>query len=125
MNINTVYPSKYLRAADLQGKEAKVVISHITMEEFDGDPKPVAYFMGKQKGVALNKTNSTNIASAYGPETDDWTGKPVILYPAWVDFQGKSVEAIRIRPDPNGARATAPAAPPPPAQDPLDDEIPF
>jgi hypothetical protein len=123
MNINTVFPSKYLRASDLQGREITVTISHLTMEEFDGDPKPVAYFVGKEKGVALNKTNSTNIASAYGPETDDWQGKSVILYPAWVDFQGKSVEAIRIRPNPSGRTAAPP--PPPPSTDGLDDSIPF
>lgn len=126
MNISEVYPSKYLKAEDLQGKEIPVTIANVEIEKIGqgNDHKPVAYFEGKDKGVALNKTNSTNIAAAYGPETDDWIGKRVILYTAWVDYQGKSVQAIRIRPD-HGRQRTQPQrqAPPPPAD--LDDDIPF
>lgn len=114
MNINEVYPSKYLRAEDLQGREIQVTISHVVVETFDdGKAKPIAYFQGKTKGVALNKTNSTNISAAFGPETDHWAGKPVILYPAWVDYQGKSVQAIRIRPSyPNTQPAPMPQGQP-------------
>lgn len=99
MDINGAFPSNYLKAADLQKREVKVTMSHIAMEDVGSDHKPVLYFVGKERGLVLNKTNSMNIASAYGGETDHWTGKPVILYPTWVDFQGRSVEAIRVRPD--------------------------
>lgn len=107
VNVNDVYPSNYLKAADLKKREVAVTIDRVVMEDLGGDHKPVAYFAGKEKGVVLNKTNSTNIASAYGPETDMWIGKSVILYPAWVDFQGKSMEAIRIRPNTNGGNPVA------------------
>lgn len=135
MNVNEAFPSNYLRAADLQGREATVSISHVTMEEIGQtkEPKPVLYFTGKEKGIILNKTNATNISAAYGPDTDDWTGKFVTLFTAWVDFQGRSVEAIRVRP--GGGKAAKPAVKPPvngkpapaqtpPAEDP-DDSIPF
>jgi len=99
MNINDVYPSKYLKASDLQGKEITVTMDRVEEESVgqDGDTKPVLYFQGKQKGIVLNKTNSNNIMGAYGAETDNWSGKQIVLYSTYVDFAGKSVEAIRCR----------------------------
>jgi hypothetical protein len=115
MNINEAYPSNFLKATDLQGKEPTVIISHVKKEEVGDGEKPVIYFSGKEKGIVLNKTNATNIADIYGPETDAWSGKAVTLFTTWVDFNGRSVEAIRIRrPSPNGSHA-APANPAPQA----------
>lgn len=101
MDVNNLFPSKYLKAADLQGAQPTVTIANVTMEDIGDDgEKPVIHFDGKEKGVVLNKTNATNISSAYGGNTDGWRGKKVVLFTTWVDFQGKSVEAIRIRPAP-------------------------
>ena len=101
MQIDQVFPSTYLKASDLQGREITVTIDRAEMEPIgQGDKKenkPILYFRGKEKGVVLNKTNSFAIADAYGKNTDDWIGQQVILFCAWVDFQGRSVEAIRIR----------------------------
>lgn len=98
MNINEAFPSKFLKAPDLNGGSPTVTIDRVTVEEVgEGERKPCVYFVGKEKGVVLNKTNATNIADAYGPDTDDWTGKKVTLFTAWVDFNGRSMEAIRIR----------------------------
>src|SRR5688572_30421834 len=99
MNVMEAFPSKYLKAEDLQGKESTVQIDRIAMEEVGKtkDMRPILYFRGKQKGIVLNKTNSKNISKAYGAETDAWIGQAVVLYTAWVDFNGESVEAIRVR----------------------------
>ena len=128
MNVNDTFPSNYLKAADLQNREISVTISHVEMQTIGTDHKPILFFMGKQKGVVLNKTNAMNIASAYGPEMDLWQGKPVILFSVWTDFQGKSVQAIRIRPAGNPAQnMQAPMQKPAPRQaDPdLDEDVPF
>jgi hypothetical protein len=136
MNINDQFPSKYLKAADLNGGEAVVTIKDCIMESLGEDRRPVLYFAGKEKGVVLNKTNATNISDAYGGDTDEWVGKKVVLYTAYVDFQGRSMEAIRIRPAKahDGAkRATvepdfdgSPEPPPPREFAPADDsDIPF
>lgn len=98
MHISTAFPSEYLKAADLQGRNISVVIERVEMRDVGDDTKPVIYFRGKERGVVLNKTNANNIAMAYGDDTDAWTGKEVILYETMVDFQGRSVQAIRIRP---------------------------
>ena len=99
MNIQEAFPSKYIKAADLQDQNVRVIMDHIQFEDIgDGDQKPVLYFRGKDKGMVVNKTNANNISMVYGDETDDWTGKEIILYPTMVDYQGRSVPAIRVRP---------------------------
>ena len=98
MDINQAFPSKYLAAVDLQGREPTVMMANIAYEKVGDDTKPVLYFQGKQKGIVLNKTNAMVIAQMYGPETDGWFGKPVTLISVWTDFQGKAVQAIRIKP---------------------------
>jgi hypothetical protein len=133
MNVMDAFPSKYLKASDLQGREITVKISHIMMEEIgqDKQTKPALYFMGKEKGIILNKTNATNISAAYGPDTDEWAGKSVVLFTAWVDMQGKSVEAIRVRPAAGGSIKPPVGKPNPKqtgdggGQDEMSDEVPF
>ena len=100
MNIDSAFPSTYLKASDLGGKTPRVVMSHIKMEDLGGDHKPVLYFKGHEKGLVLNRTNSNNIAATYGTETDNWPGKEIWLYQTMVDFQGRSVDAIRVRTTP-------------------------
>lgn len=97
MKVSEAFPSKYLSAADLNGGNARAVMQTIEMEKIGDDTKPVVYFKGKTKGLALNKTNSRTIADAYGDEMDDWRDQEIILFPAMVDYQGKTVEAIRVR----------------------------
>lgn len=99
MNINAAFPSTYLKAADLQGRSASVVMDRVSLEEIGGEHKPVLYFVGKERGLVLNKTNSTIIAEMHGSETDDWPGKAIVLYPARVEFQGRIVDAIRVKLD--------------------------
>ena len=111
VNVNDAYSStsNWLRTEDLRGHEAKVVISGAKMEDIGSDHKLVVYFKGKDKGLALNKTNARSIAAIHGDETDGWLGKEIIMFPTMVDYQGKMVPAIRIRS----------------VSSDLDDEIPF
>lgn len=97
MKMNDIYPSKYLKADDLQGREIRVTMSNVEMEKIGDDNKPVLYFKGKDKGVVLNKTNASTISSAYGDDTEDWYDQPIILFSVMVDFQGKVAPAIRCR----------------------------
>jgi arabinogalactan endo-1,4-beta-galactosidase len=102
INVNDAFPSNYLKAADLQGRQVQVTMSNVGYEKMGDDTKLVLFFEGKEKGLVLNKTNANNIAAIYGTDTDGWFGKSVILVEALVDFQGRSVPAIRVRgPAPN------------------------
>lgn len=133
MLISSAFPSNYLKCADLQDRNVKVLIDRVEMEDIGGDHKPILYFQGKDKGLVLNKTNSNNISIVYGDDTDNWTGRELILYPAMTDFQGKTVPCIRVRiptvkDQPQQARPALKVANAPDHDDAgarLDDEIPF
>lgn len=129
MLISQAFPSEFLKAADLQDRTVTVVMDHVELKDVGDGTKPVLYFQGKDKGLCLNKTNSNNIALVYGDDTDDWAGKELMLYPTMVDFQGRSVPAIRVKVPPPKDRAKAPNGHPPrpmqTIQTELNDEIPF
>lgn len=132
MNVNDAFPSKHLKASDLKGAIVSVTISHVEIEEIGQkkDRKPVMYFSGKDKGLVLNKTNSKRIAELLGsPETDDWTGQRVALYPSETEFQGDTVECIRVKAATaargNGARPKPQPEPEPEITEDDLDPIPF
>ena len=113
MNLNDLYPSNYLKAADLQDKQVNARIREVKVEELgrDKERKPVLYFHGSDKGLVLNKTNATMIGDHYGPRIPDWYGKSVTLYSTWVDFSGRSTQAIRIAVPAHQPQPTQPMEP--------------
>ena len=145
MDIKQVFPSKWIKAEDLGGREHIVTISTVALEDVEsGKPQlPVVYFQGGAKGLVLNKTNANNISDLYGSETGAWINQQIILFPATTDFNGRTVPCIRCKgptlgstPAPGMAPVvgTAPAFteanPPAPTADPLGgivdgDDIPF
>lgn len=121
MHIGKMFPSKYLKASDLdQPVDAKVVAVKFEEVGQNKERRPVAYFEGIERGVVLNKTRSNGIVRASGSEdTDDWPGTIVQLYPSTTQFQGEEVECIGIRPP---RRKTAATPGPVPG---ADDSVPF
>jgi hypothetical protein len=117
MRISAAFPSKYLKAADLQAKQVTVVMSHVTMETIGDDERPVLYFKGKDKGLVVNKTNANTIAEAFGDDTQDWRDGEIVLFEASVEFQGKMMPGIRCR--------VPPRKPEPKPTEMDDDDIPF
>ena len=97
MKISEEFPSQYLKAADLGGREIRVTMGHVEREKIGTDNKLVLYFKGKEKGLVLNKTNAGTIGDGYGDDTDDWLDQPIILFSVKTDYQGKVVDAIRCR----------------------------
>ena len=121
MNINNAFPSAYLKASDLGESQPVVTIDRVEVEPVgrDKEMKPVVYFVGKQKGIVLNKTNSKKIAEiAESHETDDWKGIQVKLYATEVEFSGEQVEAIRIK-----APKQAKGKPKPVEREPGEDDV--
>jgi hypothetical protein len=122
MKGSDIFPSKYIKSEDLQGRDVPVTISHAEMEKIGDDPRLILYFKGKEKGMVCNKTNFGRIAYLYGDETDDWGEKQIVLTSEFVEYQGKTVKGLRVKPPPH-------VRPPPVKQsenpaDPIDD-IPF
>ena len=97
MKMSQAFPSKYLKAADLNGREVTVTIEDCHMEKLGEDTRPVLYFRGKDKGLVLNKTNAGMIADSYGDDSDNWSGQPIIIYPDKTLFQGQMTPCLRVR----------------------------
>jgi hypothetical protein len=129
MTKDEVFPSKYLKASDLKGKPHIVTIERApyeTLKSLDGTEtqKIVLYFKNAEKTLPLNATNFDAVCDATGcPDTKDWPGQRIELYPTRTTMGGKAVDCIRIRP-PSAPRPAA-APPPPPPVDEMSDEIPF
>lgn len=133
-NVNDYFPSNYLKASDLQGRELVVTIERVEFEAVgrDREMKAVVYFQGKQKGVVLNKTNAKKIIEISGSAlTEEWPGTPIKIYPTETEFGGETVDCIRIKSAGKSAMRMTPTPPPPqrptaPLGDDLDDsDIPF
>lgn len=108
-NVNDAFPSKYLKASDLKGRKVPVQISHVTTEKVGDDTKPVLYFVGKEKGLVLNKTNAMTIAATYGGEFDGWGDKPIVLYPGKATFNNQVVDSLKVEvPAPEPVAGDAP-----------------
>lgn len=135
MKVGTAFPSKYLKAADLQGREIVVTIDSVEMANIgDDEDKLVVYFKGKNKGMVLNRTNANMITDIAGTdETDEWHDVQIKLYSCRVDFQGRRVDALRVdfppkvRTEGNGHKplVTPNVAPTAPASEVSDDDIPW
>jgi hypothetical protein len=109
---------EYLFACDLPpDRDVVVTIARVTAGKVVGEggktnKKPVVYFAGKNKPLALNVSNAKMIEKLYGTfDTSKWIGKRVALYVTQTKFGGETVDCIRIRPTiPRGQ--DAPADPP-------------
>lgn len=100
MNVNQLFPSKWVKAPDLNGKRVPVTIRQVTIEEVQGDngkeKVPAVWFKGAAKALLMNKTIAMQIAALHGPETDGWVGKRITLYATKVKAFGKTHDVIRV-----------------------------
>lgn len=102
-DYRTLYDSEFLYAFHLQGKEHTLEIGKVTGGELTGQGgkkarKPLIYFKGKEKPLALNKTNGKTVAAMYGTDTKGWLGKLITIFATTTDFGGKTVDCIRVKP---------------------------
>lgn len=143
-NINDFYPSKHLKAHDLNGHEPIVTIERVEFEPIGQKREivPVLYFVGKDKGLKLNKTMGNKLIEITGSAiTEEWAGTKIKLYESEATYGGDTYDVVRIKAATNGkpkmSRMTpaAPAAPPKPPSEPdpdthfngelTDEDIPF
>jgi hypothetical protein len=129
MKTEDVFPRKWLSGDDLP-HDVGVTIERVVLEELRNpkthkpERKPVAYFVGKKRGLILNVTNWKTLARLYGDESDRWRGRRVLLGPEEVEVRGERVRAVRVKGaalDPlpsearDGLRVASPEAPTLPA----------
>lgn len=124
MNRNDLFPSRFIKASDLQGREWPVTISHVAMEQLQTqggkETKGIVYFHAYEKQLVLNQVNYNTIAEPYGEDTDNWGGRPIVLYPTRTQFGTKMVDCIRIKIPANRPATQPPVGPSRPVRDDLD-----
>ncbi len=121
MKISELYPSKYVKAQDLNGKTVTLTMAKLVIEELghgtEKERKPVLYFQKATKGMILNATNARTIAALHGDDSIAWEGKRISIYPTTVRAFGKVNDVIRVveqippAPKPAGSPLGAQAAP--------------
>jgi len=107
-DVKLMFPSKYLRAADLRGCDVSLTISKITRRVVRGkdgsDERLYIVHFKEMQGRAEDerkvwilsaKCNADMIASMHGGNPHGWFGKRITLYPT--PWRGEQL-AIRVRP---------------------------
>lgn len=118
-NLNNIFPSRYLKSHELQGREPVVTIDRVEFEQMGRTREvlPVIYFRGKLKGLKLNKTMATEIARISGSAlTEGWPNTQVQLYATSAHFGDQGYPVIRIKaPERQASAPPKPRVVPPPA----------
>lgn len=108
-HVDLVFPGKYIKAADLRGKDVTVIIHAIEWEQLvmvggKKDTKPAITMRAAsgrvlEKKWIVRKTVMKMIAAATGErQVENWPGKRVTMYPTMCKGEGGAmVECIRVR----------------------------
>ena len=125
VDINSLYPSKYLKSSDFT-QPRQMTVARLAQEEVgqDKELKTILFLNESQQGIVLNKTNAKMMAHLFGSETDNWANQRIEIFSEPKTFGGNVVDGISIRPAPAPAlpEQGTPATPVPAAPS---DEIPY
>ena len=133
--IHEMLESKFLKKEDV-GAGALLTVAgveqrNVAKQGAEEEHKWCLLFEEEDKPLVLNSTNIQLCKAVFGSDdTDDWTGKKIVLYTdPTVMYAGKVIGGIRVR-KPKVAAQAKPIARPvpvqaPPAEEVLDDDVPF
>ena len=125
VDMGEAFPSRFLKATDLRGKDKIVTIHGAPVKELVGaNSRYVLYFHDEEKALVINKTNNNMLINLLGRDGEKWDGKQITLYPTKVEMKGELVAAIRIRDRGEGADVTRRSLPAD-LPDEINDDIPF
>jgi hypothetical protein len=103
MHVDLMFPSKYLKAADFQGKDVKLTVVSVSLEPLKDSKggekmKYIVAFKETDKLYVLCKTTANQIAESLNEKKAvKWAGRQITLYPTQCDAFGKIVDCIRAR----------------------------
>ncbi len=97
-----LYPTEYLCAEDLTGKDYAVTIRSVGrmgLKTSEGAiDRVVMTFGGAKKKLILPKTCAETIANLYGLKSREWIGKAITIFPTTCDaFGDPQCPCIRVR----------------------------
>lgn len=96
-----LYPGRFIKAGELNGKKVTLTISDVDTEELEGDKgkkvKGIISFEKTPKKLALNRTNGTCLREMFGRKLSEWVGKRVVIFPG--EWNGEPCIRIWGSPD--------------------------
>ena len=100
--VGDMIESKYLKQTDVHDETLVTVVkvgkANVAREGDEPEFKWLIRFKEFTKPMVLNSTNIKRLARACGDDTDEWTGKQVMLYvDPDVEFAGNVVGGLRVR----------------------------
>lgn len=101
LTFSQLYPGKFIRADELNGRPVTLTITDVILEELereDGTTKtsPIVSFQETKRQWVMVRTNGCCLRAMFGDEISDWIGKRVTLYPER-DASGLSDSGLCIR----------------------------
>lgn len=101
-DVALMFPSDYLKAADLDGEPITLTISEVLRDKLrmvNGSKveKYLVRFKETPKLLVLNRTNARAISSVLRePKAINWPGERIILNPTTCEAFGEIVDCIRV-----------------------------
>lgn len=78
-DYEALFPSRFLKSADLAERDATVAIKSVASEEIDGKDKVIMSFEGTKKQFVCNRTNAEAIRLMLGRDYTTWIGHRITL----------------------------------------------
>lgn len=104
MDYDQLFPGRFLKSGEFQGKDVTLTVAGIRLEELPQDQggtrtRGIISFKETKRELVLNRTNGESIKAMFGRKTGDWIGKRITFYPAPYhdSFSGEQGTAIRVR----------------------------
>lgn len=101
MTLSVMFPSKYLKCSDLQGRNVPITISKVTIEDVPmtggkKERKCVLSLAKTKKQLVIGKTNGYALGVLISSNAKTWEGKKITLCPDVTMFGKKKMPCIRI-----------------------------
>jgi hypothetical protein len=95
-NFDDLYPGRFLKAGNFDGKRVTLTIKDYDREMLEGDDgaksKAIITFAETPRQLVACKTNGLCLRAMFGSDLTQWVGKRVILFPS--EWNGEP--AIRV-----------------------------
>lgn len=81
-----LYPGRFLKAGQFEGRQVTLTIKDVDLNELEGDDgkklKAIVSFQETELQLVAAKTNGICIKAMFGDKLADWIGKRVTLFPS-------------------------------------------
>lgn len=103
MDFAKLFPGRFIKSADFEGKDVTLTVKSVKAEEIDDKAKAIMRFEETKRELVLNRTNAEAIALCFGRNIEDWVGKRVTFYSATIKdpFGEGDISATRVRGSPD------------------------